>query len=92
MTHAHPDHIGSFAALKAATRAEGYVHTADSSIVALGKGFRPMKPAPGVLRRVLFKLFVRPVPSVEGAPIEHTLDDGDKLDIAGGLTVIHVPD
>jgi len=89
LTHAHPDHIGSFAALKKRTGAEAYMHSADAPIASSGKGFRPMKAAPGFRRGILFKLFVRPVNSVEGAPIEHTVEDGQTL--LPGLTAIHVP-
>src|SRR5579872_3735099 len=53
LTHAHPDHIGSFAALKKATRAESYMHPLDAPIAASGKGFRPMKPAPGLFTGIM---------------------------------------
>jgi glyoxylase-like metal-dependent hydrolase (beta-lactamase superfamily II) len=88
LTHAHPDHIGSFAALKKATRAEAYMHAADVAIAALGTGFRPMKAAPGVLGGIMFRLFVRLAP-VEGASIEHLVEDEQQL--PGGLRAIHVP-
>jgi len=91
LTHAHPDHIGGFAALKTITSAEAYMHPADAPIAISGKGFRPMKAAPGLLRGLMFRLFVRPVASVEGAPVEHSLNDGEELPIAGGLKAIHVP-
>ena len=91
LTHAHPDHIGGFAALKSVTAAEAYMHPADAPIAISGKGFRPMKAAPGLLRGLMFRLFVRPVPSVEGAPVEHFLNDGAVLPIAGGLKAPHVP-
>ena len=91
LTHAHPDHIGSFAALKSITDAEAYMHRADAPIAISGKGFRPMKAAPGLLRGLMFRLFVRPVLAVEGAPVEHFLNDGEELPVAGGLKAIHVP-
>ena len=89
LTHAHPDHIGSFAALKKATGADAFMHPTDAPIAASGTGFRPMKAAPGLLTGVLFRLFVRPVKSVEAASIEHRAEDGQP--VAGGLTAIHVP-
>jgi glyoxylase-like metal-dependent hydrolase (beta-lactamase superfamily II) len=91
LTHAHPDHIGSFAAIKKATGADAYMHPVDAPIATSGRGFRPMKAAPGLRTGILFRLFVRPVPSVEAAPIEHRVEDGEQLSIAGGLTAIHVP-
>ena len=91
LTHAHPDHIGSFAAIKKATNADAYMHPFDAPIATSGRGFRPMKAAPGLLTGILFRLFVRPVPSVESASIEYRVEDGQQLPIAGGLTAIHVP-
>src|ERR1700680_16289 len=91
LTHAHPDHIGSFAALKKATGADAYMHPADATIATSGRGFRPMKAAPGLLTGIMFRMFVRPVPSVEAALIEHLVQDGQQLPIASGLTAIHVP-
>jgi glyoxylase-like metal-dependent hydrolase (beta-lactamase superfamily II) len=91
LTHAHPDHIGGFAALKKATSADAFMHPLDASIVTSGSGFRPMTAAPGLLTGIMFRLFVRPVGSVEAAPIEHRVEDGQKLPIADGLTAIHVP-
>jgi glyoxylase-like metal-dependent hydrolase (beta-lactamase superfamily II) len=88
LTHAHPDHIGSFAALKKATGATAYMHPADAAIATSGTGFRPMKAAPGVLKGIMFRLFVRLAP-VEGGSIEHLVEDGEHL--PGNLTAIHVP-
>lgn len=90
LTHAHPDHIGSFAALKKATGAEAYMHAVDAPIAESGQGFRPMKPAPGFKTGLLFRLFVRMRP-VEGARIEHHIEDGQDLPFARDLTAIHVP-
>jgi len=90
LTHAHPDHIGGLAALKKATGAEAYMHAVDAPIAEAGQGFRPMKPAPGFKTGLLFRLFVRMRP-VEGAPIEHHIDDGQELPLARDLRVIHVP-
>jgi glyoxylase-like metal-dependent hydrolase (beta-lactamase superfamily II) len=91
LTHAHPDHIGSFAALKKATGADAYMHPADIPIATSGKGFRPMRAAPGLLTGVLFRLFVRLDRVVEPAPVDHQIEDGERLPIAGGITAIHVP-
>ena len=92
LTHAHADHIGSFAALKKATGADAYMHQADAAIVTSGTGFRRMQAAPGLLTGLMFRLFVRPPLSVEAASIEHHVKDGDMLPLAdGGLIAIHVP-
>ena len=90
LTHAHPDHIGSFAALKKATGADIYMHPLDAPIATSGTGFRPLKPAPGLLTGIMFRLFIRFVP-VEAASIDHYVEDRHQLPVAGGLTAIHVP-
>jgi glyoxylase-like metal-dependent hydrolase (beta-lactamase superfamily II) len=91
LTHAHPDHIGSLAAVKRTTGAGSYMHPADAPIAASGRGFRPMKPAPGLLTGILFRLFVRLDRVVEAATIDHQIEDGEQLAIAGGIRAIHVP-
>jgi glyoxylase-like metal-dependent hydrolase (beta-lactamase superfamily II) len=91
LTHGHPDHIGSLAAVKKATGAVAYMHPADAPIAAAGKGFRPLNAAPGLLTGILFRLFVRLDRVVEPAPIDHQVEDGERLPIAEGLTAIHLP-
>lgn len=91
LTHAHPDHIGSAAALKQATGAQTYMHALDAPIAQSGKGFRPMTPAPGLMNSLLFRAFVRTNSSVDPTPIDHLVSDGDVLPIAGGLRAIHAP-
>ena len=91
LTHGHPDHIGSLAAVKKATGAVTYMHPADTPIATSGKGFRPMKAAPGLLTGILFRLFVRLDRVVEPAAIDRQVEDGEQLPIAGGIRAIHVP-
>ncbi len=91
LTHAHPDHVGSLAALVRSTGAATWMHALDIPIAERGTGFRPMRPAPGLLRGTLFRLFVRPGQSVEPATIDHAMQDGDLLPVAGGLRVCHAP-
>jgi len=59
-THAHPDHIGSAAAIVGGTGAKTYMHALDIPIAESGGPFRPMRPAPGLLGRVLCNLFFHP--------------------------------
>jgi glyoxylase-like metal-dependent hydrolase (beta-lactamase superfamily II) len=92
VSHAHPDHIGSLAALKRATGAKVYAHPLDAPIIRNGAGFRPLTPAPGLLVGLLFRLFIpRPFPTVDGTGVDVEIADGDELPIGGGLKVVHIP-
>ena len=91
LTHAHPDHIGSYAALKRATGAEGYIHPFDAPLATSRVPFRTLTPSPGLLNGFLFRQFIRPAQPAEPAPVEHLVQDGDVLPILGGLKAVHVP-
>ena len=52
-THGHPDHIGSAAAIVRETGARTYMHPLDIPMAESGGPFRPMTPAPGLLRQVM---------------------------------------
>ena len=93
VTHLHADHTGSLAVLKAATGAPAYMHPADAALVREGQASRPMRPAPGLMPRVMFTMMrLRGAPvATEAAAIEHEINDGQTLPIAGGLQVIHAP-
>ena len=90
-THGHPDHIGSGAAIVRETGARTYMHAIDIPIAESGGPFRPLQPAPGLLRRVLCNLLFHPDKRVEPVPIDHPLTAGEILPIAGGIEVIHTP-
>ena len=95
LTHTHADHIGNAAALRKTTGAQTYMHPLDAPITEAGTGFRPMKPAPGLLntlfatfvhvRIVVFKMHVEP------CPIDQRVENGEMLPIAGGIRAIHAP-
>jgi glyoxylase-like metal-dependent hydrolase (beta-lactamase superfamily II) len=93
VTHCHADHAGSLAALKQATGAPAYMHPLDAAMVRQGRPMRPMRPAPGLLRALIFRLFIarRRSSGIAPAEIEHELKDGDELDFAGGLCCVHAP-
>ena len=92
VTHCHPDHAGSAAALKRLTSAPVYMHAADAAMVRKGDGKRPMTPAPGLLRHFMYSLFVaRASGAIEPCAVDREIDDGTSLPIAGGLTAVHVP-
>ncbi len=95
LTHAHADHIGNAAALKKATGARTYMHPLDAPITERGGGFRPMKPAPGLLNKLLagfihFRIVVLKM-QVKPCGIDRRVEDGEMLPLAGGITAVHAP-
>ena len=92
ITHCHPDHAGSVAEIKRLSGAPVYMHSADASLVRKGEAKRPMRAAPGLLRGVLFNLFVSRAPQhIQPCPVDYEIDGGTTLPIAGGLTALHAP-
>jgi glyoxylase-like metal-dependent hydrolase (beta-lactamase superfamily II) len=91
VSHAHPDHSGSLAALKRATRAEAWMHGLDAALVRRGLCARPMTPSPGLLPWMAAKLFMRGAgPQVEPHEIEHELQDATVIS-GTNLTALHAP-
>jgi len=92
VTHCHPDHAGSLARLKEVTGAPAYMHPTDAAIVRTGRVPPHLKPAPGLINNILFRIFIGFGPAeYDPAEIEHEVQDGAELAIAGGLRAIHVP-
>ena len=96
ITHAHPDHVGSLAAVqRLAPQATTYMHACEATLAKQGLAFspdRPLKPAPGLHNQLLYWAFIRPVSAqVEPARIDCQVYDGQRLPAAGGITVIHSP-
>lgn len=91
LTHCHPDHIGSLAAVQRATGAAAYIHPADHAIAAAGTGFRPMTITPGLMNWLIVKFFIHPPVAVEPGKIDNRVDDGQTLPIVGGVTAVHAP-
>jgi glyoxylase-like metal-dependent hydrolase (beta-lactamase superfamily II) len=91
LTHGHPDHIGSAAAIVRETGARTYMHQLDIPLAEAGGPFRPMKPAPGLLRQVLCRVLYDHNERLAPVAIDEPLLDRKTLPIAGGIDVIHVP-
>lgn len=93
LTHLHGDHTGSASVLKEATGAPIYMHPVDAAAFEQGQVSRPVKPAPGLVNRLIAAMMVsRPNRmNVQPAKVDQSLNDGDVLDFAGGLQVIHAP-
>jgi glyoxylase-like metal-dependent hydrolase (beta-lactamase superfamily II) len=88
LTHAHPDHVGSVAALVRATGAQTWMHHVDAPLVERAE-FRPVHPSPGLLPKLLLALMQRLPRAMEPATIDHRIDDGAVLPF--GLRAIHAP-
>lgn len=92
ITHGHPDHAGSLAALQQATGATTYAHPLDTPAIRAGKVSKLLTPTPKLLQRLLFWLFIRnSSPNFPPAVVDREINDGDQLPLAGGLRVIHAP-
>ena len=91
LTHAHPDHIGSAAALKRSTGATVYAHAEDAPIIHAGKGFRKMKAAPGLRNKIMFKVLSAFQRELEGTVVDKLVADGESLPFDKDLVAIHVP-
>ncbi|MGY4398960.1 glyoxylase-like metal-dependent hydrolase (beta-lactamase superfamily II) [Sphingomonas sp. UYAg733] len=92
LTHCHPDHIGSAAALKRETNATVWAHPIDAPMIEAGKTMRePMTPSPGLRNAILAKLLGGRVRNVEPTKVDRLLEDGDTPSFMPDMTAIHVP-
>ena len=91
LSHAHPDHIGSAAALKRATGATVWAHPIDAPIIEAGAGFRPVHATPGLLNRIITNLLLGRIKSVEPTQVDRHLSDGEYLPFLPDLQAIHAP-
>lgn len=93
VTHHHPDHAGSLAAIKKASNAKVYMHPEDAKMVEQGIGMREnIIAGPGLLNKLLFTFFIKPTPTeIPKTTIDHHLHDGDVLNLGKGFEVIHLP-
>jgi glyoxylase-like metal-dependent hydrolase (beta-lactamase superfamily II) len=92
LTHCHPDHIGSAAALKRETNAIVWAHSVDTPMIEAGTTMRePMTPSPGLRNAILAKLLGGRVRHVEPTKVDRLLEDGDTPSFAPDMIAIHVP-
>lgn len=92
VTHWHADHAGSLAALKEATGAPAWMHPLDAALVREGKTMRGVRPAPGLMNRLVAAIMRVAAPSgVSPTEVEHTVSEGNTPPFAGGLEVLHIP-
>ncbi len=92
ITHLHSDHTGGLAALKKASGATTYMHALDVADYQQGITMRQIQRSRGLMSGLMAGMFAREQNQrVDPAPIDQTLEDGQVLDFAGGLRVIHAP-
>ena len=86
-THQDLDHVGSGAALVRQSAATVFAHPADAAHI--DGSLRPLKPSPEMLER---RPQMREVlERLEPVGVDEHLEDGDRLDLAGGTRVIFTP-
>jgi glyoxylase-like metal-dependent hydrolase (beta-lactamase superfamily II) len=92
ITHADGDHVGSLAALQAASGAHTYASPIEAKAIAAGVPSRPLKPQ-GV-QKIAFAL-LQPLMAriLRAAPaaVDEIVHDGEVLPVLGGLRVISTP-
>lgn len=93
VTHLHPDHAGSLAAIQKATAAKVYMHELDAAWVAEGKSMRnKVVVSPGLLFAFIYRFFVKNAPKqIEPAQVDQFVKEGDYLDLGAGFQVVHLP-
>jgi glyoxylase-like metal-dependent hydrolase (beta-lactamase superfamily II) len=94
ITHLHYDHTGSLGEIKRLSGAEVWMHAADASLIRQGIPRRPVRPAPGLMDNFIGRrLFERGMGSsrVKAVEVEHEVQDGAVLPLAGGIQAIHIP-
>ena len=92
LSHCHPDHIGSAAALKRETGATVWAHPLDAPMMEAGTTMRDgMCPSPGLRNKIMTKLLAGKVAKVEPIKVDRLLEDGDSPTFAPDMTAIHVP-
>lgn len=86
LTHCHPDHAGGAAYVSRETGRPVDVHTADAEFVRSGT-----QPPPDQSSRIGKLMRLLPDPKVEPVTIGDELSDGQVVQFAGGIRVVHTP-
>lgn len=88
LTHSHRDHTGGAARLKAASGAAVYASALDSIAI---RGDEPI-PTPPITEQLRFlKPLFNLLPSSERVDVEHTVGEGETIDLPADLRVIDTP-
>jgi len=91
VTHKHIDHTGSLEALKRETRAPAVMHPIDAASVRKGETMLPVKSTPGFFSKLMYAMMRMTPNDLAPVAIEEEVRDGNHLDLAGGIDVLHTP-
>ncbi|GAB2606449.1 MBL fold metallo-hydrolase [Spirosoma areae] len=93
LTHAHPDHAGSAAAIKQTLGVPVLAHHREAPLLEAGlSGAGPIHRSPGVLNWLIYQAFIkRGTSRITPVGVDERLNHQDLLPIAGGLEVLHTP-
>lgn len=93
LTHCHPDHAGSAAAISQKLNIPVYAHADEAPLIEKGiSGRQPVYCSTGFINWLVYRLFIKNSPANnEAVKVEERLVDHDVLPVAGGLEVLHTP-
>jgi glyoxylase-like metal-dependent hydrolase (beta-lactamase superfamily II) len=92
ITHAHPDHVGSLAAVAQATAAPVYASAHDAALIETGQpGPKPTSKTDLFSRFLYRKIIEKGDPHFDPCSVTHTLQHGDTLPFLGGIDVVALP-
>ncbi|MEZ0541871.1 MBL fold metallo-hydrolase [Fibrella arboris] len=93
LTHTHPDHAGSAAAIKKELGIPVWAYYQDVPLLEKGTaGETPIHLSPGVINWFIYHLFIkRGSSAIDPVMVDRPLTDNEVLPIAGGLEVLHTP-
>lgn len=93
VTHHHPDHAGSLAALKERSNAKVIMHPDDAKLTDKGIGMRTdIHAAPGLLNYFIFNFFIKRTPTEYPATrVDQLVREGEILELGKGFQVIELP-
>ncbi len=92
LTHCHPDHAGSLAALLEVTDAQVWAHRIEAEIVRGNTTLPRPTAGPGLLNWFLYRqTILKSSATIPNARVDHEVADGDVLPFGGGLRALHTP-
>lgn len=93
LTHAHPDHAGSAAAIKNELGIPVWAHELEAPLLERGiAGDDPIHRSPGLINWLIYQLFIKRGSNIiDSVTVDRRLVDQEILPIAGGLQVLHTP-